>query len=286
MRKTKRLSYLERQRDRFIAKPPGTYPPHLKQTDILGVDYVYGRAESTGGILWVVGKDPSLFDYFLPERWEKTPRTKLSAVHEIYHTLTKDNINLVWQVSRVGTRPDMDPFKEEERRILEYGYNNPFEEVSLAVYLRRTGIPTTYPRAIYAVKSATGVPEHLFDRSRYETHSRYKTPDGDPILREDHDYIVIWGYWNGPDEKLAARDGDYCEAMDALCAYREGLLSQDEYINLIEVTKKKLADLGVEDLNLRGSHLLLSLDSSGLLARGKDGTPDVRICNFELLGRI
>jgi hypothetical protein len=30
----------------------------------MGVDYIYGRAESTGGILWVVGKDPDLFNYF------------------------------------------------------------------------------------------------------------------------------------------------------------------------------------------------------------------------------
>ena len=34
----------------------------------MGVDYVYGEVESTGGALWVVGRDPVLFDYFLPEK--------------------------------------------------------------------------------------------------------------------------------------------------------------------------------------------------------------------------
>ncbi len=286
VRKTKRLSYLERQKSRFDPREPIEMPSHLRHVEILGVDYVYGRAESAGGHLWVVGKDPQLFDYFLPERWEKTPRTKLSIVHDIYHTLTKDNINLVWQVSRVGDRPDADPFKEEENKILEHGYNSPFEEVSLAVYLWKQGIRTTYPRAVYAVQNRTAIAESLFDSSRFESHRDILIPDGHPVLEKDHDYVVIWGYWNGPDDKLAAEDGDYYEAIDALRAYREGLLPQGEYLRLLEMKKQKLARVGVEDLNLRGSHLLLSLDSAGGLIRGADGAPDVRICNFELLKKI
>ena len=45
----------------------------------------------------------------------------------------------------------------------------------------------------------------------------------------------------------------------------------------------RLADAGIEDLNLRGTHLLLSLDSKGNLVRDREGNPDVRICNFEFL---
>jgi hypothetical protein len=230
-----------------------------------------------------VGNDPELFDYFLPERWEGTPRTKLSFVNEIFHTVTKDNINLVWKISRVGTQPDMDPFKEEERRILDHGFNSPFEEASLAIYLERQGIPTTYPRAIYVTANETEISSTLADPRRYETHRNYLAPDGNCVLRPDRDYIIIWGFWNGPDEKLAEADGDYYEAMDALCAYREAKLSRDEYIALLQRTRDSLRDVGIEDLNLRGSHLLLSLDKEGRLIRDRRSLPEVRICNFELL---
>lgn len=47
-----------------IVLPDGT-PSHLSCLNIMDVDYVFGVAESTGGRLWVVGKDPLLFDYFL-----------------------------------------------------------------------------------------------------------------------------------------------------------------------------------------------------------------------------
>jgi len=49
-----------------------------------------GHAESTGGLLWVVGHDPELFNYFLPERWRRTPRWCLSEKRGVFHTRTKD----------------------------------------------------------------------------------------------------------------------------------------------------------------------------------------------------
>ncbi|RMG01301.1 MAG: hypothetical protein D6726_09780, partial [Nitrospirae bacterium] len=76
VRKKRRFDYLKRQRDRFRAKPIGKSLAHLKHQKIFGVDYIYGHVESTKGRLWVVGRDPYLFDYFLPERWENTPKTR------------------------------------------------------------------------------------------------------------------------------------------------------------------------------------------------------------------
>ena len=32
------------------------------------------------------------------------------------------------------------------------------------------------------------------------------TPEGEPALQKGCNYITIWGYWNGPDELLAAQD--------------------------------------------------------------------------------
>jgi hypothetical protein len=252
----------------------------------MGVDYVYGQASSTQGELWVVGRDPGLFDYFLPERWERTPRTKLSVLEEVYHTLTKDNIQLVWRVSRVGQQPYVDPFRPDERRVLQYGYNSPFEEVALALDLQRRGIPTTYPRAIYMTGHTSQLSDYLCDDRRYESHAHLLTPDGLPILRKERDYIVIWGYYNKPDEMLAEDDGSYYQAMDALQAVHNGVLSEEAYLELMKRAAQRLAEVGVEDLHLRGSHVMLSLATTGLLICDADGFPAIRICSFDMMRRL
>jgi len=284
VRQEKRRGYLLRQRDRFSIKTPKLLPSHLHYMNVFGVGYIYGRTQSTGGELWVVGKDPDLFDYFLPERWEKTLQRRLSAFHEIYYTVTKDNINLVWKVSRVGVVPDVDPFKDDERKIIEFGYNSPFEEVALAGKLTLAGIPTTYPRAVYLTGVRREVPALPPNNCRYETHRHLLTPEGDSILRRDAEYISIWGYWNGPDDRLASRDGDYLEGRNALSAWREGIISEEEYVSLMQQIREKLLAVGVEDLNLRGSHILLSrrCDTKELI-RDRDGLPEARICTFDLL---
>ncbi len=74
LRAKKRQEYLIRQARRF--EPRQDFPEDLTPVSIMGVDYVYGQVESTGGALWVVGRDPMLFDYFLPEKWRRTPRTQ------------------------------------------------------------------------------------------------------------------------------------------------------------------------------------------------------------------
>ncbi len=286
VRQAKRRGYLLKQASRFDLQPSGPIPSHLMGMHIFGVDYVHGTAESTGGKLWVVGKDSVLFDYFLPERWEHTPRTRLSSEDEIYETMTKDSIHVVWKVSRVGLRPDMDPFKENEKRIIEHGYNSPFEDVALALSLSRRGVMTTYPRAIYMTGHSSEIARSLSDGSRYETHADLLLPDGTPVLRRDRDYVIIWGYWNKPDELLARDDKDHYRAIDALRALREGLLTEDGYMELMRRTKAKLAMIGVEALNIGGNHKLLSLDSSGQFVRDTDGNIAVRICSFELLREL
>jgi hypothetical protein len=283
VKKAKRGDYLRKQARRFDSQQGVSGPLHLKEVHVLGVDYIYGHAESTGGALWVVGRDPSLFDYFLPERWRGCPRTRLSHTNPTYRTLSKDNINLVWKVSRVGEAPDMDPSKEEETAIQEYGYNSPFEEVALAIELSRSGVPAVYPRTIYMTGHESGLVRPMRDESRYESHKAILTPEGTPVLRRDRDYIIIWGFWNKPDEMLAQQDGEYYKATDALHALRSGLLSKEQYLDLVQKTRDRLAAVGVTDLNLRGNHLLLSAMESGQFVRNEDGSLNVHICNFELL---
>ena len=284
IRALKRKAYLVRQARRFEAREE--FPPHLSPVRIFGVDYVYGHIESTAGALWVVGKDPELFDYFLPEKWRRTQRTRLSLISQVYDTVTKDNVHLVWRVSRIGEQPDMDPFKDDENRILGYGYNSPFEEVALAMELTARGIETIYPRAIYMTGEAAKLPAGLSDERRFENHAHVVMPDGRRALRPDHDYIIIWGYWNGPDELLAEKDEEYYTGVNALSAYRDGLMAQDVYLRLMQSARQRLTAVGIEDLNLRGNHLILSIDKQGRLA-GDPSTqlPAVRICNFELLRR-
>jgi len=283
MRAIKRSDYLTRQARRF--EPREEFPPGLTPMTIMGVDYVYGQAESTGGALWVVGRDPMLFDYFLPEKWRRTPRTKLAAAEQLYKTVTRDNVHLVWRVSRVGERPDADPFVRREQRVKAYGYNSPFEEFSIAIELSQKGIETKYPRAIYMTGHRSTVASSLSDRSRYESHKNLWTPEGHPVLGEHHEYMTIWGFWNGPDDALAAKDEMLYTGMDALSAYREGRLTQKVYLRLMQTTKKRLAAAGFEDLSLGGGHLLLSIDQSDQLATDQEGLPLVRIRNFELLKR-
>lgn len=283
VRAAKRKAYLVKQAHRFEDRASAGFPPNLKPVQIMEVDYVFGHVEGTGGALWVVGKDPTLFDYFLPEKWRDTPRIKQSVFDQVYRTTTKDNIYLVWKISRVGELPDMDPMKDEENRILQHGYNSPFEEVAFALELGSKGIPTTYPRAIYMATSRSNMDESLCDDRRYGTHKNFRTPDRKPVLRKNHDYVIFWGYWNGPDELLAVRDESPYQGIDALLAYRKELLDEKTYLQVMEITRDKLASVGIEDLNLRGNHILLSVDNSGCLVKDCDSIPEIRICNFELL---
>jgi len=283
-RASKRKRYLVRQPHRFEVRE--RLPPDLTPVTIAGVDYIYGQVASTGGALWVVGKDPVLFEYFLPEKWRKTPRTPLSAVRQVYHTVTKDNIHLVWRVSSVGKSPDVDHSADNQKRIIAHGYNSPFEEISLSMKLTKSGIETTYPRAVYMTGHKAEASTDLPDNSRYESHQALRTPDGHPILDKHHEYIIIWGYWNGPDELLAVRDEQIYTGIDALSAYRESRITEDQYVRVMQATGQRLAEVGIEDLNFRGNHLLLSLDRSDRLVTDRQGMPIVRICNFELLRRV
>ncbi len=284
LRAAKRQDYLVRQAHRF--EPHWEFPEELTPVRIMDVDYVYGQVESTGGALWVVGRDPMLFDYFLPEKWRRTPRTRISASQQVFETVTHDNVRLVWRVSRVGQIPDADPFVTREKRILDHGYNSPFEEFSIAMELSRLGIETIYPRAIYMTGHKSTVSSSLVDNSRYKSHSPMQTPDMHALLSRQHEYVTIWGYWNGPDDALAVKDEPIYEGIDALAAYREGRLTQREYVRVMRTAKKKLALAGIEDLSLRGNHLLLSIDRDQNLAVDESGLPTIRICNFDLLKRI
>lgn len=319
----------------------------LKRVEIFGVDYIHGSA-ADGGRLWVVGSNPDLFDYFLADRWRRTPRVKLSPSSEVYHTRTRDNIHVVYRRSRVGTRPRVDPLTEDGKRIRDHGYNSPFEEVLLADRLRHLGVSTTWARAVYRTSHRSTESSYLRDVRRYEEHAGLMTPGSnpEPILQPDFDYYTIWDYFRGSDpergwtgerwmdleqarERRLVTESESREAIwraqellrnldlendaldeyefavhldddgqmlrddrgemdvtfgiDAMTAYETGLVGDNAYTRIIEGLQGKLRAADCEKLDLKGSHLLLSLGLNGRFRVGRDGEPAVTLCNFEFV---
>jgi hypothetical protein len=283
VRSANRQLYLKHMARRFEVDDTKPMPAHLQATNVMGVDYIFGRAESTGGLLWVVGKDPDLFNYFLPERWRRTPKKKLSSHNQVFKTSTKDNINLVWRVSRMGdpawlTNPDAN-----QHAVREHGFNSPFEEFAFALALSRQGVRTIYPRAIYMTGSKGESGEQPADERRFTALANLLTPEGEPAIRKGCNYITIWGYWNGPDELLAAQDDRHYTAINAKRACADELISPKVMAELVQAKAAKLAQCGLEDLNLKPDHLLISFDPNQKLVRDSAGKPEVRLCNFELV---
>jgi len=275
VKNSRRHSYLDDQRDRFTPTP---LPDHLTNMEIFGVPYIYGHAESTGGHLWVVGKNARLFDYFLPERWRKTPSIRLSETKDVFYTITKDNIHLVWETSRVGEMPD----DEEVRlnpRIREFGINSPFEEFAIAHHLNNLGIPCVYVRAIYM--TGTAKIEASTDFRRYESHKNILDPEGNPILQESHNYITIRGYYNGPDQWVAQQTGPLYSPIDLAQAVLRGLIDESQCRMLFRQVKENLKDVNYEGSLLKLDDLLLAVNANGEIVRDISGSPFVVICNFE-----
>ena len=285
VRSQHRQHYLQHMARRFDATGDKPMPAHLRVTNVLGVDYVFGHAESTGGLLWVVGKDPDLFSYFLPERWRRTPKETLSSTSQVFRTRTKDNINLVWRVSRLGETPWLVNASSSVQEVITHGYNSPFEEFAHAIELGRAGFKTIYPRAIYMTGHKAG-PRKIADPQRYRALEHLRTPDGGPLLSEDHEYITIWGFWNGPDEFLAAKDGEFYRGLTAEQAYLDQTLTTDNLSHLLARAQRRLREAGFEDLRLKPDHLLISVGPDNQLVRDKEGKLELRLCNFELLRKI
>lgn len=277
----RRHTYLDDQRDRFSEAP---LPPFLIQDEIFGVPYVHGHVESTDGLLWVVGRNPHLFDYFLPERWRRTPCQPLSPNHEVFYTVTKDNVHVVWKTSRVGEKPQPGEGGEHEALIDEYGFNSPFEEFAVAHFLSNNGVPTVYVRAIYMTGSEKIEP--VTDPRHYESHRRILGFDHRPVLREDRNYITIRGYYNGPDPWVATHEGQLYKPFDLERAAGGGILSRGETVKLLDVTRSRLKNVGYDGTLLELNDILIAIDPSGAIVMDPERLPEARICNFELIHKV
>jgi hypothetical protein len=275
----RRHTYLDHMRDRFVETP---LPSHLKAVEIMGVPYIWGHVESTGGNLWVVGRNPELYDYFLPERWRKTPCKPLSERNGVYYTVSKDGVHLVWKTSRVGEIPPDEPSPELTQLARQLGINSPFEAATIAQRLNQAGIPTVYGRAIYMTGSAKL--ERAVDRRRYDSHVAIKTPDGFPILREDRNYITIRGYFNGSDSYVASHDTRLYRPVDLAKAVHEGVTNRAQAERIVESTTARLYDEGYDGRLLKLNDLVFGVDEEGTVLTDARGDPEARICNLGLIG--
>jgi hypothetical protein len=276
---SRRHSYLDDMRDRLNPTP---LPSHLTRTDIFGVPYIFGRAESTGGRMWVVGRNARLFDYFLPERWRKTPSLSLSDANEVYYTVTKDNIHLVWETSRVGEIPTDGKYSPAEiEKIRHRGINSPFEEFSISQSLNEKGIHAVYVRAIYMTGSAKEEPS--IDHRKYESHKEILDSDGNPVLGEDHNYITIRGYYNGSDEWVSQHEGELLAPVDLVKAVHKKIIDESQSSLFLERVIARLTEAGYDGSLLKANDLLLAVSVDGEIMKDKSGEPDIIICNFEVI---
>ena len=283
VKQRQRSRYLHLQKYRFAPQHHIHMPEDLKSTEVLGVDYVFGRSESTGGSVWVVGKDPELFGYFLPEKW-RYRQVQLSQRRQTYYVQSKDRIHLVWEVSRLGELAmDNEQTHPRYEEIVRYGFNSPFEEFAHALELGRRGVRTTYPRAIYMTGREVQLPNVVMDENRMEKFRHTKAPDGSPLIRLDRDYILIWGYWRGLEDGQAPEDAGYWTPIDATRAAAKGIISAGELPEIMQRQREILARAGFEDMTLCGDHILLSYIPEGALKRSDDGFYEMRQCNFEMV---
>ena len=281
--------YQRRRREMKLADDNGCLadnplPDHLRTARIFGVDYVYGHCESTAGALWVVGRDPDLFDYYLPERWRTTPQIRLFENHETYLTTSKDAVRFVWKVSRVGEYPESAAFGPEGFQLLAHGFNSPFEEIALAYWLRRNGVRTILPRAIYRTGHRSQLKESLFDPSRYQSHKGLRSPDDEPILERGRNYVTIWDQWDGPIHPDDETEASVYRSLNVTEAVERDLVADQESDDLVVALGSRLEELGIEVARLRPEHLLLSIGPDQKLVRNDEGSLEFRLCNLQFLG--
>ena len=275
----RRCCYLDDMKDRLDPTP---LPSHLSRTAILGVPYVFGHAESTGGRMWVVCRNGRLFDYFLPERWRKTPSLSLSDFNEVFYTVTKDNIHVVWETARVGEFPSDSKFSPDEVvQIRQHGINSPFEEAAISQDLNGRGIRAAYVRAIYETGSLKV--EVSVDPLRYQTHRDIADIDGAPVLAAEHNYITIRGYYNGPDEWVPENEDQLLTPVDLFKAVYRNLITEEQCRKYLAMVVSRLKDAGYDGSLLKANDLLLTLNARGEIVKDRAGEPDLIICNFETL---
>lgn len=251
-------------------------PSNLSRSEILGLDYVHGPVESTGGHLWVVGNNPRLFDFFLPERWRKTALWRLANDTELSYTITKDGVHLLWAPSRVGEVGPRGP--EDQIRH----FSSPFETFATLRALSRAGVPVVAPRAIY--QTGTAKTEPCEDPHAYERMDDCRLADGSPILRSDRHYLMIFGFYAWVrDIGIPSSIPPIPRPVGLVSAHDRGLVSVREVKSSVEFVSELVAGAGYDASVIAADDLLLALDQNDQIALAGMGLPAARLHDAELI---
>jgi len=272
----RRHSYLDELSHR---EEDAEIPSNLSRDVVLGLAYVHGRVESTGGHLWVVGHNPRLFDFFLPERWRKTALWRLADDTEISYTITKDGVHLLWTPSRVGEAGTLDA-KGRMR-----GYLSPFETFSTLRALSRAGVPVVAPRAIYC--TGTAKTEASVDNSAYARMETSVLDDGSKILRSDRNYLMIFGFYSWVrDIGIPSYIPPVPRPVGLVNSYERGLVSTRELRAAVEFVRDRIAAAGYDGTAVTAGDLLVALDDSDAVVLAGPGLPAARLHDAELVSKL
>jgi hypothetical protein len=259
---SRRRQYWRHIYERFDAANLKTMPSELKSLTVNGIPYVFG-ATPNGGKLWVVGNNHKLFDFFLPEKWRSRDRIRLSSKNEVYHSVTPDNIHLVYKRSRIGILPEVNPLDEANSPIAQHGYNSPFEEVCIAEHLRECGISVTHPRAIYRTGQRSTMARFNLDPRRYDATTHLLTPEEIPenILSDHHDYYVLWGCWRGIDPERGYLPGSRHWGLTTISqALNDKVITADEASEIMQSTLARLEKHHIANMFIGKYDFLLSFN--------------------------
>ena len=285
---TRRRQYWRHVYERFDESHLETLPSELKCLTVNGIPYIFGTTPN-GGKLWVIGNNHKLFDFFLPEKWRSLDRIRLSSKNEVYHSVTPDNIHLVYKRSRMGILPESNPLDEEPSPIVRHGFNSPFEEVFIAEYLRDNGISTTHPRAIYRTAQRSTMVRFNLDPSRYEAAAHLLTPEDppEPILSDHHDYYLLWGCWRGIDPEIGYLPGSKHWGLTTINqALNDELINKDEAAKIMTSTLARLEKRQLANMFIGKYDFLLSFnDDKQTLQRGANNEYRITIAMDACLAR-
>jgi len=200
----------------------------------------------------------------------------------VFYTVTKDNIHLVWETSRVGEFPADSKFRPDEiAKIRHHGINSPFEEAAISQDLNSRGIHAVYVRAIYVTGSLKV--EMSVDPRRYRSHQDIVDIDGNPVLAAEHNYITIRGYYNGPDEWVPENEDQLLKPVDLVKAVHRNLINKKQSRDYLDMVIARLEKAGYDGSLLKANDLLLAVNARGEIVKDRSGEPDLIICNFETL---
>ena len=260
---SRRRRYWQHVYERFDKTHLETMPSELKSLAVNDIPYIFGPTPN-GGKLWVVGNNHKLFDFFLPEKWRSRDRIRLSSKNEVYHSVTPDNIHLVYKRSRVGILPESNPLDRSPSPVVELGYNSPFEEVFIAEYLRNNGICTTHPPAISRTGQRSTMARFNHDPRRYDATRHLLTPEDPPeqILSDHHDYYVLWGCWRGIDPEKGYFPASKHWGLTTISqALNDKLINEDQANKIMKCTQARLETRGLADLFIGKYDFLLSFNN-------------------------